>query len=140
MSEKSFPVLARFAIPSAALVIACQHVQSSSQEISLHGFSNRNYVNLNKALGTFVCVRGKILIDSTHQVVYFPLKPIIENDVITIGVSRVKGLSYDYVHRNAMVDGRRYRVCGNLRDATPFQECEDNDCRWYNLENAVLRQ
>jgi hypothetical protein len=79
-------------------------------------------------------------IDSAHRGVYFPLEPGESDGVITIGTSRIiSGLSYDYALRRGMVDGESYRVCGTLRDATPFRQCDDDRCKWYELQNAELR-
>jgi len=109
-------------------------------DIVLDGFSEGNYGKLDRSVGDPVCIYGRMSIDSIHDSVYFPLQPMEEDEVITIGFSRViSGLSYDYANRNGMVDGQSYRVCGILRDATPFRQCGHNRCKWYKLEDAELQ-
>jgi len=101
----------------------------------LNGFSDGNYAELNRHLGASVCIRGRVTIDTAG--VYFALRPIENEGIIDIGFSRIiSGLSAEQVRRNHMVDGGRYRVCGTLRDATPFRNCDHDQCKWYELENA----
>jgi len=140
MSTKAQSAAAYLAVLSSLLVGGCQHLENAYRDIMLHGFSDRNYVELNRNLGGPVCIYGRLSIDSVHQSVHFPLRPIQDGDVIVIGYSRIlPGLSYDYVRRNGMVDGESYRICGTLRDATPFRRCDQNHCKWYKLENAELQ-
>jgi hypothetical protein len=121
------------------LLASCEHIDYSNNEIVLDGFSDRNYVKLNNGLGARVCIRGMIFVDPIHRNVYFPLEPSEEGGVITIGISRVmSGLSIEYAVRRNMIDGQHYRVCGTLRDATPFRRCDYDRCKWYRLENAEL--
>lgn len=119
----------------------CQHIDSNYRVVTLDGFSDRNYVELNRSLGQPVCVHGRLSIDAVHQSAHFALQPIEDRGNIDIGFSRVvSGLSHEYVRRNGMVDGESYRICGVLRDATPFRQCDNNLCKWYALENAELRR
>lgn len=140
MSMKTQSASAYLAALSALLVGGCQHLEHTYRDIILDRFSDRNYAELNSNLGVPVCIYGRLTIDSVHLSVHFPLRPIQDGDVTVIGYSRIlPGLSYDYVRRNGMVDGESYRICGTLRDATPFRRCDHNHCKWYKLENAELR-
>ena len=133
-------VKAYLAILSTALVFGYQHIENYSKDIVINDFSDSNYASLDRNLGTPVCVRGKVTIDQFHGGVYFPLQTNKDKDVITVDLSRVSsGLTYDYARRHAMVHGKSYRVCGILRDATPFRHCDDNYCKWYRLENPEVR-
>lgn len=117
--------------------LACVHSQTEYSEILLDGFSDSNYAKLNSNLGSPVCVRGRIQIDSMG--IYFPLRPAEEGDVIDIGFSRILS-GYSLVDDPPqMRDGGVYTVCGILRDATPFRRCDHNYCRWYNLSEPELR-
>lgn len=125
---------------AALLSGGSQQTEQLYHNIILDGFSDRNYVELNREIGSPVCVYGRLSIDPPHQSVHFSLRPMQVGDIVTIGYSRINsGLSYEYTRRHGMVDGRRYRVCGTLRDATPFRQCDYNYCRWYRLENSELR-
>lgn len=109
-----------------------------AHNIVLHYFSKKNYVELQKHLGQKVCVTGNLSIDSMG--VYYPLQPIGHEDVIDIGFSRINtGLSRLSVLRRGMVNGKVYTVCGLLKDATPFHNCDTNLCKWYALTNADPR-
>lgn len=137
MRTKMQPASTYLAALSAFIAGGCQHLDYAERIITLDGFSDRNYTELDEHLGESVCIRGRLSIDSTHHSVHFALRPIQDGNIITIGFSRIiSGLSYDYVRRHGMVDGARYRVCGTLRDATPFRQCNYNDCKWYRLENS----
>jgi hypothetical protein len=137
MSAKALSTAVRCTILSTILS-GCQHVGEPYREIDLDRFSDSNYSHLNPSLGDFVCIRGKLVVSSMG--LHFPLKPVEEEGVLSPGYSRiVTGLSYDYALRNRIVDGGNYRVCGILRDATPFPNCSRDDCRWYELGNAELR-
>jgi hypothetical protein len=110
-----------------------------SREIVLRGFSDSAYAELDRGMGTPVCIRGRISIDTAG--VYFALQPIQAGDIIDVGFSRILlGLSNEQARRNNMVNGRRYRLCGTLRDATPFQQCDHDHCKWYELQNAELQR
>ena len=138
MTPKFLPTVACVGFLGTLSTSGCQHLQDVDRHIVLHGFSDVNYVELNRNIGAFVCVRGALSIDSAG--VYFALQPIEDRNIIDIGFSRIiSGLSYQHVRRNGMVSGRSYRVCGTLRDATPFRQCSHDHCKWYKLENAELR-
>jgi hypothetical protein len=137
--DNAIPLALCLAILGTVLITGCRHVTNGSHDIVLDGFSDRNYLNLDRSLGSPVCIRGKVIIDRFHGGVYFPLQTNKNKEVITIGLSRIiSGLTYDYARRNAMVGGKSYRVCGTLRYATPFRHCDDNDCKWYRMENPEL--
>ena len=128
----------RLAILSTFLLSACQHVDQAYRDIVLHGFSEGNYAQLNPRIGTAVCIRGRLSV--TSMGLHFPLQPVEDAGILSPGYSRiVTGLSYDYARHNKIVDGGNYRVCGTLQDATPFQRCDRNDCRWYELTDSELR-
>lgn len=138
MSNKSLHVAVRLTILSTFLLNACQHVDQANQDIVLHGFSDGNYAQLNPRIGTAVCIRGRLSVSSMG--LHFPLQPVEDKGVLFPGYSRiVTGLSYDYARRNRIVDGGIYRVCGTLRDATPFRQCDRDYCRWYELGDSELR-
>jgi hypothetical protein len=140
MSEDSPSVRTSLIILSVVLIAGCQHVESYSRDVEINGFSDTNYAKLDGRLGTPVCILGQLTIDKVHRAVYFPLQTNKDSDVITLGLSRIiSGLTYDDARRNAMAHGKRYRVCGTLRDATPFRRCDNNRCKWYRLENSHLR-
>lgn len=138
MSAKALPAAARFTILSTFLLNGCQHVDQAYREIVLDGFSDSNYSQLNQGIGTPVCVRGRPVVSSMG--LHFALAPSEQNGVLSPGYSRIgTGLNYDYALRNRIVDGGNYRVCGVLRNATPFPQCDRDDCRWYELGNSELR-
>lgn len=140
MSTETLSATACLAILSIILSAGCQHLGHARRDLVLERFSDRNYAELDRRLGAISCIRGTIYIDSIHRSVYFPLESGEDDGVITIGISRIiSGLSYDYALRSGMVDGESYRVCGVLRDATPFRQCDDPNCKWYKLENAELQ-
>jgi hypothetical protein len=137
MNTKVLAGTAYLVILSIPLSAGCQSLERTSHDIVLNGFSDRNYVGLNRGMGASVCISGRISIDTAG--VYFALRPIRDGDIIDIGFSRIiSGLSDEQVRRNNMVSGGRYRVCGTLRDATPFRQCDYDHCKWYRLENAEL--
>jgi hypothetical protein len=111
----------------------CSHGNLRKDSVYIDGYSESNYPLLDKSLGRYSCIVGRLLID-THGI-FFPLQPIEKNGIIDVGFSRIlTALDDEYVRKNNLRGGRVYRVCGILRDATPFPICETNDCRWYKLE------
>ena len=115
------------------------NVDNHTHEIVIDGFSDSNFTRLDRSLGDSVCITGKVTVDQFHGGVYFPLRTNSDSDVIVVDLPRVvSGLDYYYAGRNGIVHGGRYRVCGALRDATPFRLCDDNSCKWYRLDNPVL--
>lgn len=116
----------------------CVRSPDNSSDVSLKGYSMRNYVELNRNIDRGVCIRGRLSSDTLGT--YFQLQPRERDGIITIGVSRIiLDLGDDDVQLNRVVNGRQYRVCGILRDATPFRECSHDRCRWYRLEAAELQ-
>ena len=114
-------------------------MDQAEREIVLDGFSDSNYATLNQSIETSVCIRGVVWVSSMGGL-HFPLKPGEEDGVITLGYSRIlTSLGYDYALRHRIVDGRKYRICGTLRDATPFPKCDRDDCRWYELVDSTMR-
>ena len=125
---------------SVTLVGACQHDRQSSRYILIRDFSKGNYDSLNSSLGLHVCIRGRVTVDRFHGGVYFPLQAYEDNGVITVDPSRiVSGLTYDYARGRGVSHRKIYTVCGLLRDATPCQKCDYNQCKWYRLEKAELQ-
>lgn len=119
------------------VVSACEHSDGVAPSIALNGFSDRNYGPLNDNIGNYVCVNGVISIGPNE--IYFPLRPIEDDEVMDIGFSRIiLPIDRSYVERDGITSGKRYRVCGTLQDATPFQQCDNNYCRWYRLNGAEL--
>lgn len=120
------------------LLFACSDRNSDYPELLLDGFSDGNYVQIMGNIGNAVCVTGDLSIDSMG--VYFPLQPIERDGVIDIGFSRINtNLSFDYASGAGLQHQQTYTVCGILRDATPFEQCDSRFCKWYELRNAVLR-
>ncbi len=113
---------------------ACYH-SASSLHINLQGFSKRNYDELKQGLGREVCITGHLSIDSMG--VYYALQPIQGDGVIDIGFSRINtGLSRRAALQTGLVNGRVHTLCGSLNEATPFEGCEADDCKWYALRDA----
>jgi hypothetical protein len=140
MNSKAPFAIACLVILNSFSVTGCRHVEHTDRNIVLDGFSDRNYVELNRSLGARVCVYGRLSIDSVHHSVHFALQPVELEGIINVGFSRIiSGLSYERVHRDGMADGESHRVCGTLRDATPFRQCDQDHCKWYKLENAELQ-
>lgn len=138
MSTRILAAAVPFTFLSAFLLIGCQHVDPTYRHLVLDGFSDSNYSQLNQSIGAPVCIRGRLVVSSMG--LHFPLQPIEDNGVLSPGYSRiVTGLSYDYALRNRIADGGNYQVCGTLRDATPFPQCERDDCNWYELDDSELR-
>jgi hypothetical protein len=126
------PLLAAPILCSALL--ACTHT-ADEREIVLEGYTAANYAALDAALGAQACVVGELRRDVTG--VRFLLQPYEENGVLTPSPSRVM-LRFERGTPESLRDGQRVRVCGTLEDATPWQRCDRNDCRWYALEDARL--
>ena len=138
MNIEHLPVTVRLALLSTLLLSGCQHVGQTYRDLVLDGFSDSNFSQLNQNLGTPVCIRGRLFVTTVG--LHFPLAPSEDDGVLSPGYSRIiTGLKYDYALRNRIVDGGYYRVCGTLRDATPFPKCDRDDCRWYELRDSELR-
>lgn len=138
MSIEHLPVVVRLALVSTLLLSGCQHMDQAYREIVLDGFSDSNFSQLNQNMGTPVCIRGRLLVTTVG--LHFQLEPSEDDGVISPGYSRIiTGLKYDYAFRNGIVNGGNYRVCGTLRDATPFPKCDRDDCRWYKLVDSKLQ-
>jgi hypothetical protein len=122
----------------AALHLAgCHHVDVSEGDIVLDGYQDSNYVALNGVLGTNVCVIGRLSIDTAGA--YFPLQPLERGSLVDFGFSRINtSLSDEFIKQNNMKSERKYRICGALKDTTPFHQCTNNYCKWYELQNATL--
>src|SRR5262249_40818463 len=113
----------------AALPLAgCHHVDAPGGDVVLAGYEDSNYAALDRVLGVDVCVTGRLTIDMGDA--YFPLRPARQGDLVTIGASRINtSLPARILERNYMKSERTYRICGVLKDATPFRQCANNYCR-----------
>jgi hypothetical protein len=117
---------------------ATSHIRPSPY-IVLHGFSEANYAALDKSVGGEVCITGKLSVDSMG--VYYPLQPSEEDDVIDLGFSRINtGLNRILASRMGLRNGHVHTICGLLEDATPFERCDNNRCRWYNVTAAKVQR
>lgn len=113
---------------------SCVHSAAASQEIILRRYHDSNYAKLNAALGTRVCVVGEVTVSASRP--YFLLQPYEKDGFVTPSPSRViMDLEWtpdaDWRRR----EDRRARACGILRDATPWEKCERDHCRWYELQD-----
>jgi hypothetical protein len=138
-----FPIAAAISAGVTVLTGGCYQsatlAAKSSLEIALQGFSERNYANLDKGLDSEVCISGKLAIDSMG--VYYPLQPVEEEDVITIGFSRINtGLDRLAASRKGLTNGGVHTICGLLENSTPFKNCDTNHCKWYTLTDAKPRR
>lgn len=126
------------ALVAAALSChGCNHVDTIARDIVLDGYEDSNYEALNNSLGAKVCVIGTLSIDTAG--VYFPLQSLESGDLVNFGFSRINAsLSHAPLASNEMRTGQVYRICGKLKDVTPFRKCSDNWCRWYELESAKI--
>lgn len=115
-------------------LLACSHAPEH-REIVLEGYAASNYAALNAALGTHACIVGELRRDVTG--VRFLLQPYEANGVLTPSPSRIM-LPLSQRAQESLRDGQRVRVCGTLEDATPWRQCDRDDCRWYALEYAWL--
>lgn len=115
----------------------CGHVRAADGTIRLKEFSEENYEILDSNIGRQVCISGIISIDSIG--VYFSLQPITTDEFIDVGFSRINsGLSYEDAARENMKDGEVYEICGVLHDVTPFQTCNTDYCKWYELQSSTV--
>lgn len=122
----------------ASLIMGACHHSASPMRINLQGFSGTNYDKLEQGVGHEVCVTGPLSIDSMG--VYYALRPIEDDGVIDIGFSRINtGLNRRAALQAGLVNGRVHTLCGSLKEATPFEACEADDCRWYALTNVGPR-
>jgi hypothetical protein len=125
-------ILSMLLIPSGP---GCYASATKLSNIFIKGFSEKNYVALEKQLGKRICITGRLTIDSKG--VYYPLQPIERDGVIDLSYSRINtGLNRSLSLRDGMRNGKIYTVCGLLQNATPFKDCESNDCKWYSLTAA----
>ena len=127
--------LAMIAVSAGSTLAGCAHEPAGFQRVALKGFSPGNYRALDEALGRRVCVTGRLSIDSFG--VYYPLGKLEEDDgVINLGFSRVKAdMSRSAALARGLVDNGVQTMCGVLREATPFEGCDANDCKWYALSD-----
>lgn len=125
---------------TSSILLACGPVfaagcSAGDASLSLPRDASKLFAHTNSV----VCVRGVISNDDNG--VYILLTPYLDEDgTISPSPSRIW---LDAEHRDprlsSLKDGSRYRICGALRDATPWPACEDDECRWYTLENARVR-
>jgi hypothetical protein len=122
----------------ASISMAACYNPTVPEKISLQGFSKRNYVKLKRGLGREICITGRLSIDSMG--VYYALRPMEGDGIIDIGFSRVNtDLKRAAALQIGLVNGRVQTLCGSLKEATPFEGCEADDCRWYALTGAGPR-
>lgn len=128
-----------FAALAVTLLGGCVRDVAYSHHIGLQGFSQRNYIALERLKGRNVCIRGRLTVDSMG--VYYALQPVESGDVIDLGFSRVKtDLSRNSALDNGLSNGGIYTICGLLEESTPFKGCDDSDCKWYTLNGAQPRK
>lgn len=136
-------ITAILAVTNAALTVlvasGCYRPPTSSQNIVLNGFSNQNYVLLERYIGNKICITGKLSIDSMG--VYYQLQPTEEENIIHLSFSRINtGLNRSLTIRKGLNNGSVQTICGLLKDTTPFKGCDTNDCKWYALTDAEPRR
>jgi hypothetical protein len=120
-------------------VSSCVGTAINEADINLNDFSAQNYSNLNSNIGRNVCIEGKLTDDTAG--IYFALQPIELDGVIDVGFSRLNIIfDNDRRPKRILSRGRRYTVCGDLEESTPFKRCQGNLCKWYRLSNAVLQK
>jgi hypothetical protein len=118
-------------------VSGCSHMTTAENDIVLDGFSDENYIALDKNIGRSTCIAGTLNIDDNG--IYFLLKPRFDGETISPYASRIiTRLNYEYAAQNNMKDGRVYKLCGTLRVETALTTCNSNSCKWYVLEDAKL--
>lgn len=106
-------------------------------DVKLDGYSMSNYVALDQNPGQRACVEGVLKVDTAG--VYFPLQPIESDGVISVSFSRINtDLTKEFVSKVRGKRGKRSVVCGDVRETTPFENCETNFCRCYELGNSTL--
>lgn len=121
-------------VPISLGLTGCAQIDSRSNDIVLRGYEVSNYAMLDAAIGQRVCVVGTLSADVTG--VRFLLRPYEENGVLAPSPSRVRvDISPEraYRERENWRDGQQRRICGVLQDATPWDRCDSNDCKWYVL-------
>jgi hypothetical protein len=119
--------------------MGCVHPASSSKGIVLEGFRSSNYTVLEKNIGQTVCITGKLSIDSMG--VYYPLQPLERDGIIGLGFSRIEtGIKRDAALQSGLIHGGVYTLCGSLKNSTPFEGCDINECKWYALIGAGLQK
>jgi hypothetical protein len=124
---------------TAILLGSCMHEVENSYYINLQGFSQKNYIALERLKGSNVCIKGRLTIDSMG--VYYALQSVESDGVIDLGFSRVKtDLSRNSALGNGLSNGGIHTICGLLEESTPFKGCDDSDCKWYTLIGAQLRK
>lgn len=122
------------------LTTSCAHVPTSSiaPVVMIDGYSQRNYVAIDRHLESEVCVRGNLHSDTAG--IYFPLQPIEDENLISVGFSRIEtDLSSDIADARNLRSQSDQTVCGFLVESTPFARCETNYCRWFELRNSVFQ-
>lgn len=124
----------------ALLMTSCAHVRTSNDTpvVMLDGYSQDNYAVLDNHLESEICVRGKLHSDTTG--IYFPLQPIEDENLISVGFSRIStDISGSLADTRDLSSRSDQTVCGFLVESTPFARCETNYCRWFELRGSVFR-
>lgn len=112
---------------------SCAIASMEQDDIVLEGFDDSNYALLSAAIGRHTCIVGVLYLEGTGGA-GFLLRPHLQDGAIVPAPSRVFfDLRSDIQSR--LTDGQTLRVCGFLRDATPWSSCRRNDCRWFELRD-----
>lgn len=107
--------------------------------VILNGYSGANYVSLNKNIGHYLCVTGKLAVNTSG--VYFALQPVEKDGLIDPGFSRViTDLSNTTTKGLTLFTESRHTVCGTLKSNSRFARCTINECKWYKLTNSRFRR
>jgi len=123
---------------ASALLSSCVQMRVEANDIVLRSYDASNYAMLNRSLGQRACIVGTLSVDVIGA--RFLLQPYEEDGVLAPSPSRVKvDLSPDLVAQRRLESGQVRRVCGVLHDATPWEGCDRDDCRWYELRESELR-
>lgn len=118
---------------TALLLVSCS---STIPNVSLDGGQNAG--DLKHHVNGRVCISG--VVNNDDLGIYMLLAPFEDEDgVIQPSPPRIQIMPMRS-NRSllSLTNGRSHRVCGILRDITPSQMCERDDCRWYELKEADL--
>lgn len=124
----------------ALLMTSCAHVRTSNDTpvVVLDGYSQENYTVLDRHLEAEVCVKGKLHSDTAG--IYFPLQPIEDENLISVGFSRIStDIATDLGGAGDLSSRSDQTVCGFLVESTPFARCKTNYCRWFELRSSVFQ-
>lgn len=126
----------QIAIYCSVFAVSCGSIHSDDH-ISLSGVTDMTYDQMDKSVGSSVCLLGKVY--SSQLGSYFPLQPAEEDGVITSGSSRVMVSQSNMSKRVVIVDNETYRICGVIKEITPFPSCTTKRCKWYEIDSRAIR-